>query len=327
VTTLDRVVALAGARRVASAQKVQSLWSGYGEIVRVTFDDGTRVVAKRVCPPQAGRDARGHARKLRSYEVESAWYRLHAPRCGEDCRVPRCLAVEQDAEGWLFVLEDLDAAGFPARRHTLSEEDIDACLAWLASFHATFAHRRADAPSFAGLWPVGTYWHLGTRADELVAMPHGPLRDAAPAIAAGLEGAVHRTLVHGDAKTANFCFGASGARVAAVDFQYVGGGCGVQDVVYFFGGLGPARCERSAERWLDAYFAKLRVALDASVDAAALEAEWRALVPLAWADLERFLAGWAPGHHDRYAESMTRRALAALAQGSGSGSGGGGGAP
>ncbi len=312
---LDRVIARTGAQRVIDVRQVQSLWSGYGEILRIGLAGGEHasVVVKHVRPPPMRGDAaaqRSHARKLRSYEVERAWYLRHARRCDDACRVARCFAAERDESGWLFVLEDLDAAGFPLRSRSLSEAEIGACLAWLASFHATFAHRAGEIDA-ADLWPQGTYWHLATRTDELDAMPRGALRDAAAQIDAALEAITFRTLVHGDAKTANFCFGATG--VAAVDFQYVGGGCGTKDVVYFFSCLGEARCERSADHWLDTYFEMLRRSLPASIDGAALESEWRALVPFAWADLERFLAGWSPGHRDRYAEAMVRRALASLA--------------
>lgn len=310
-SVIERVVALAGARRASRVEHVQPLWDGYGEVLRVTLEGAplASVVAKHVRPPPGA-----HPRKLRSYEVERTWYREHARRCPDACRVPRALAAEREGDGWLFVLEDLDAAGFSGRRHRLSDEEVVACLAWLASLHATFVHRADDASAVEGLWPLGTYWHLATRPDELAAMPSGALRDAAVAIDAALESCTYRTLVHGDAKTTNFCFAPSGTRVAAVDFQYVGGGCGVKDLVYFFGCLGERRCATSAERWLDLYFDRLRHALGPSIDAAALEAEWRALVPLAWADLERFLAGWSPGHHDAYAEAMTRRALAELAR-------------
>jgi aminoglycoside phosphotransferase (APT) family kinase protein len=256
---LDRVVARTGARRVIDVQPVQSLWSGYGEILRVGLEGGEHasVVVKHVRPPSMEGDhaaRRSHARKLRSYEVERAWYRHHAARCDDSCRVARCFAADRDDAGWLFVLEDLDAAGFPSRRRSLSDAEIDACLSWLASFHATFVHRAGET-SPADLWPQGTYWHLATRQDELEAMPRGALRDAATEIDTALEAGTHRTLVHGDAKTANFCFGP--ASVAAVDFQYVGGGCGMKDVVYFFSCLGEARCERAAEGWLDTYFVAL----------------------------------------------------------------------
>ena len=50
-----------------------------------------------------------------------------------------------------------------------------------------------------------------------------------------LKSSTFKTLVHGDAKLANFCFGSEESGVAAVDFQYVGGGCGMKDLAYFVG--------------------------------------------------------------------------------------------
>jgi aminoglycoside phosphotransferase (APT) family kinase protein len=126
--------------------------------------------------------------------------------------------VEKDK--WLFVLEDLDAAGYPRRSRDLDldldTQDIHACLAWLASFHARFLGTKPN-----GLWKTGTYWHLATRSDELAAMHHDDddLREAAPILDKRLREATFQTLVHGDAKPANFCFARrSGAPVAAVDF-------------------------------------------------------------------------------------------------------------
>ncbi|MEC7724282.1 MAG: phosphotransferase, partial [Planctomycetota bacterium] len=122
-----------------------------------------------------------------------------------------------------------------------------------------------------------------------------------------------RTLVHGDAKVANFCFGSDG--VAAVDFQYVGGGCGVQDVAYLLSScLDDDACELHAERHLDTYFAALRARVADDVDGPALELAWRGLYPAAWADFHRFLVGWAPDHWKihRYTRRMTREALARL---------------
>ena len=122
--------------------------------------------------------------------------------------------------------------------------------------------------------------------------------------------------MHGDAKLANFCFGERG--VAAVDFQYVGGGAGVKDVAYFFSSCWDGRdCERLAAKYLDRYFELLHERLrlrQPELDAAArarIESEWRELYPIAWADFYRFLAGWAPEHwklHD-YSRGMLQQVL------------------
>ena len=48
-------------------------------------------------------------------------------------------------------------------------------------------------------------------------------------------------------------------------------------------------------------------------DFAALEADWRALYPVAWTDFYRFLQGWDPGHWKlhRYSERLAREVLEA----------------
>ena len=106
--------------------------------------------------------------------------------------------------------------------------------------------------------------------------------------------------------------------MAAVDFQYVGGGCGMKDLAYLVGGcLDSEACFGQEDRVLTLYFEQLGSELDrrgVSLDRAALEADWRRLYPYAWADFQRFLVGWSPGHWkiSGYSEHMTRRALAAL---------------
>lgn len=118
-----------------------------------------------------------------------------------ECRVPLCLGVESFGEEILIVLEDLDAAGFPQRRSRVGAGEIRACLDWLANFHATFLGAQPD-----GLWQIGTYWHLATRPDELRALSDSALKRAAAAIDRKLNSGNYRTLVHGDAKLANFVF-------------------------------------------------------------------------------------------------------------------------
>jgi hypothetical protein len=310
-----------GADRIARLELVQTLWSGYGQLLRCWVDGGraASVIAKHVHWPTVADHPRGwssdrsHRRKVRSYEVETTWYRRYAARCGAGCRVPRCLTTDSHDGEIFMVLEDLDRAGFAGRRRRVGDAELAACLTWLARFHATFM---GEAPD--GLWPVGTYWHLATRPDELAALADGPLERAAAALDRRLTGSAYLTFVHGDAKLANFCFSDDGRRVAAVDFQYVGGGCGMKDVAYFISScLDEDRAEAREAELLDLYFAALADALvdaGSDIDPAALERDWRALYPVAWTDFVRFLQGWSPGHWKihGYSERLAREVLAAL---------------
>ncbi|HEY8943427.1 MAG TPA: phosphotransferase [Polyangiaceae bacterium] len=310
---------MTGATGATLGERVQTLWGGYGEIRRVTLT-GTHpatVIVKYVVPPAKPEpsdtpEGRSHRRKLRSYEVERAFYERYARRCGANCRVPASLHVGTDSGRMLFIQEDLDAAGFDGRRNHASDAELRLCLDWLAAFHATFLR---VAPQ--SLWKVGTYWHLATRPDELRALGPGNLQRAAPWLDEELNRARFQTFVHGDAKLQNFCFASSADAVAAVDFQYVGGGVGVKDVAYFLTScLSSSRLEREAESYLDYYFGALRRTLverEEGVSAGeidALEAEWRELYPVACADFYRFLVGWArESSRDPYLEAMTRRVL------------------
>ena len=310
-----------GASDLLKAETIQSLWSGYGSIDRYVLkgSEVDTVVVKHVRLPDRGNHPRGwntdnsHQRKLRSYQVETAWYENWAGRCGDHCRIPRCMALEQRDDEVLMVLEDLDSSGYPVRKNRLAESGMIRCLDWLARFHATFMGEQPD-----GLWEIGTYWHLDTRPDELAVMDEGELKQAAPVINRRLNEAPFRTLVHGDAKLANFCFSDDGTRVAAVDFQYVGGGCGMKDVAYFIGScLDESECERREASLLDAYFSALKEALALQrphIDAADVEAAWRPLYGLAWTDFYRFLLGWSPGHwkiHD-YSERLAHEVVSQL---------------
>ena len=294
---LSFVIRATGARSVRVESRVQTLWEGYGEILRVRLEGSSSpsAVVKWVRPPSAPSHQaalRSHMRKLRSYDVELAWYEGLAQHCQGACRVPRALACARSEQGWLFVLEDLDAAGFTLKKRSLGPEEVERCLLWLAAFHATFL-----AMEPRGLWEEGSYWHLATRPDELRRTSDQAMRAAAPELDRALRECRFRTLVHGDAKLENFCFAADGS-VAVVDFQYVGGGAGVRDVCYFLSScLAQAECARDSGRYLDLYFSALRSELrprHPGVDVAALEAEWRRLFPIAWADFYRFLLGWSP---------------------------------
>lgn len=295
-----------GADSITHQEVIQELWSGYGKILRVSLegDPSSSVVVKYIQLDGAKQHPRGwntdigHQRKLRSYDVETTWYEQHSSE--STARVPHCLAVEHHEDEVLIVLEDLDASGYPLRKTHVDWNEIDRVLQWLAQFHASFLGK---AP--IGLWEQGTYWHLETRPQELKALNDKRLKRAAPLIDQKLRSCAFKTFVHGDAKLANFCFSEQGD-VAAVDFQYVGGGCGMKDVAYFIGScLDEKQSETRENQILDTYFQHLHQALGSRNEA--LEAEWRSLYRVAWADFHRFLKGWSPGHWkiNSYSERIT----------------------
>ena len=174
-----------GAQTIRSAAVIQSLWSGYGEIVRLELEGSTypSVILKHIKLPEAGshprcwNTGRSHNRKIRSYQVEAHWYQDYAHQCDSDCPVSGCLAVNTVENETVVVLTDLDAAGFDLRKEILTIEDIRARLDWLASFHATFMNSPAN-----GLFECSSYWHLDTRPDELAALEDVSLRQAASCI-------------------------------------------------------------------------------------------------------------------------------------------------
>lgn len=310
-----------GAESIDRVETIQSLWSGYGKIMRMhlTGSAYASVIVKHVELPDSATHPRGwstdlsHRRKVRSYQVESNWYRHWSVRCDEQCRVAQSLALEAGDTEYFLVLEDLDAAGFSRRHSTVTLQQMQSCLHWLAYFHARFMGCRPE-----GLWQNGTYWHLETRPDELQALDDLSLRQAAAAIDTRLSNARFISLVHGDAKLANFCFSAQDERVAAVDFQYVGAGCGMKDVAYFIGScLYEDDCERHEQTLLDYYFAILHDALgeyQPDLPCGELEQEWRALYAYAWTDFHRFMKGWSPGHWKLhgYSERLARQVVAEI---------------
>ncbi|MCG8372664.1 MAG: ecdysteroid 22-kinase family protein [Balneolales bacterium] len=284
-----------GASSLVAKETIQKLWSGYGEIRRIELigADVKSVIVKHVqlklsnSHPRGWNTDIGHQRKVKSYHVETNWYEKYSTQ--STARLPHSLAVEHHEDQVFMVLEDLDAAGFSLRKQSLDWIEIKSCLRWLAEFHASFLRKKPD-----GLWEVGTYWHLETRPQELEELKNQRLKEAASRIDQKLNSCEYKTFVHGDAKLANFCFGEDG-KVAAVDFQYVGGGCGMKDVAYFIGSvLNEIESERLEEQILDTYFEFLQNELTERNEA--LESEWRSMYRVAWADFHRFLEGWSPGH-------------------------------
>ncbi len=295
-----------GASSLFEKEIIQELWSGYGKIIRIALENAPleSVVVKHVQLPRSNNHPRGwhtdigHQRKLKSYQVETTWYKLYSKH--SMAHLPKCLAIENKDDETLIVLEDLDKAGYPLRKQNIDWKEINNCLEWLAQFHASYLGKVPN-----GLWEVGTYWHLETRPQELEVLEDKTLKNAAAAINNKLNSCNFKTFVHGDAKLANFCFSENG-QVAGVDFQYAGGGCGMKDVAYFIGScVNESDCERLESKLLNTYFTHLHKALGKKNKA--LENEWRSLYHVAWADFHRFLKGWSPGHWkiNSYSERVT----------------------
>ncbi|WKK67077.1 phosphotransferase [Lutimonas zeaxanthinifaciens] len=304
------VLQVTGASSLFEKEVIQELWSGYGNIMRVGLENASvdSVVIKHVQMPVNKNHPRGwntdigHQRKVKSYQVETNWYERYSKNSA--ARLPECLAIEAKGDEVLMVMEDLDAAGYHLRKSFVTWEEIAQCLAWLARFHASYLGKKPD-----GLWEVGTYWHLETRPQELAVLNDQKLKEAAPIIDKKLNSCKYKTFVHGDAKLANFCFTASG-QVGGLDFQYVGGGCGMKDVAYFIGScLNEDECERLEAQILDTYFEHLQGEMNERNKG--LEIEWRSLYRVAWADFHRFIKGWSPGHWkiNSYSERITAEVI------------------
>ena len=319
----DFILKATKANEISGSFVIQSLWSGYGSIQRYELlgCDYPSVIVKHVKPDQ-GEHPRGwntdlsHQRKLKSYQVELKWYESRR-NCSKalHARIPACLAAKKDGDEVLMVLEDLDASGFERRRSFVNEQEWQACVSWLADFHAENLNA-----SVSGLWETGTYWHLETRPDELERMDDPELKKSARAIDTKLRKSNFQTLVHGDAKLANFCFSENGSEVAAVDFQYVGGGCGMKDLAYFVGScFRDEEAEEMEEAVLDYYFIQLSLHLAKGrsvILGEELEKDWRPLYRVAWADFHRFMKGWSPGHWklSDYSERVTREVISNLSE-------------
>ena len=176
-----------GASKLTNISLIQNVWSNYGQILRIGLlgAETTSVVVKIIQSsahqkhPRAWNSTLGHSRKLRSYQVEHYWYQHYASRC-KMAAVPRCVALGRVEDALILVLEDLSTCGFPLRLQQLNWQQLKVCIRWLACFHATFMHQRP-----VGLWPIGTYWHLATRPEELKALDDKALQQAAAAIDKG----------------------------------------------------------------------------------------------------------------------------------------------
>jgi hypothetical protein len=300
-TIYNSVLELTGAKSLTKIEEIQSLWSGYGSISRYSLQSASidSIIIKQIqlnkmkSHPRGWSNQVGHQRKIKSYQVECSWYQDYNQSKDQNFRTAKCYGILGGDPETFILLEDLDAAGYPVRITHPSWASFCACIKWLASFHA---HHLQVKP--ISLWEIGTYWHLQTRPEELKQLKDIPLKRAAYTIDQILNNSTYKTLVHGDAKIANFCFSESCDQVAAVDFQYIGAGCGMKDLAYFTGScMQEIDAEKKEASILNYYFDCFRE--ESSLDSKEidfLEKEWRSLYSVAWVDFQRFLKGWCPDH-------------------------------
>lgn len=295
------IIAFTKASQILNIDVIQELWSGYGAILRIHLSNAfvPSIIVKKIQRPSKVNHPRGwnssasDQRKWRSYAVETSWYEDFSAIYRDTARIPEHYFSQTVDQTKYLVLEDLNGSGFPERYEGSDWCVVESCLQWLANFHALGITRTSEK-----LWDRGTYWHLATRSDEFNVMPTGPLKNKAEIIDETLNNCRYQTIVHGDAKLANFCFSKNLNQVAAVDFQYVGKGCGIKDVMYLMSSsFGSEDLFEYEERCLDTYFNALKSALGGTkFELEELEEEWRHMYAFAWADFVRFLEGWSPGH-------------------------------
>lgn len=307
---LPNILKELGGGTILGIEKMQSLWSDYGAIFRLRLQSAkhSSVVVKCIALEEKDKHPRGwatnrsHERKLQSYLIENYWYENYADSLPQSVKLPQLLYSEHISTAQVLVLEDLSIS-YPGLKRSCTFAEAQNVIKWLAGFHAQFINSNTE-----GLWPTGSYWHLDTRPEEWKAMEDGLLKEKAEELDRALIQAKYQTIIHGDAKVANFCFGTDD-KVAGVDFQYVGKGIGVKDLAYFIGSCFTGdECGLYENSLLDYYFEQFGKSITTlnSREKTDLEKEWRALYPVAWADFNRFLMGWLPGHQKLHSHALAK---------------------
>ncbi|KAK4695863.1 hypothetical protein P7C70_g8474, partial [Phenoliferia sp. Uapishka_3] len=231
------------------------------------------LILKRISsPPLSTSLSESDARKIISYYVERWFYANLTPLLPESVRLPGHYPTKEGEEEGLLLLEDLEEEFDVDGGGRLTTNQTTLVLNWLAQFHATYTNLPSStvpnlisspnpsnpSASFAssasptaalslssissGIWAQGSYYHLRTRLSEhssiLNSKAHAWWLPYAEWVDANLSDprSVGRTIIHGDVKSANIAFSRKkGGEESVVlwDFQYVGMGLGVRDVVYF----------------------------------------------------------------------------------------------
>ena len=216
-------------------------------------------------------------RLLDSPELSRVWEEFHCPY----------LAHAEGPGLAALLMEDLTPSLFPDVREPLAPAAEDTLLGALAALHARFWNSRAlDLPWLTAPHVYGTVLGPGAGADEARReVPHpmfvrveagwryalarvpAPvaqlLSRPAEAYADAIRG-LPRTLVHGDAKVANFAILPDG-RVSAFDWQMVGASPPSVDLGWYLA-VNSSRLARPREEFLLRYRSMLEEALGRRLD-------------------------------------------------------------
>ncbi len=171
--------------------------------------------------------------------------------------IPKVLASDLDgSRAWpafCILMNDL-TTNYPLHPDRMSLQQAASALQWIATFHAcfwgdSFPHVLWDRGAFwtrtctvqgiASAW-VATHQFIESKYPQFLTSRTASighrLQTAGPSITDFLteyaQNRNYRTVIHGDYKAANLFFAKDTKNVAAIDFQFTGGGVGAEDVAY-----------------------------------------------------------------------------------------------
>jgi hypothetical protein len=286
---------------VELSDELHKLWGDCGAVIKAEVNEQLAVIKYSCIPttikhPHISQTPFAKARKAKSYCVERSFYQRYVCHLPCSTLTPELLLADQNGAENILVFKDFSVQGF----HAVTEVDLDSLkqvIAWLARFHATFIWCDNE-PEHINLWQQGGYWHLATRPDEFENMAQSDIKFNATKLEDILVNQTFKTLIHGDAKLANFAI--NGHSVIGYDFQYVGKGVGLQDIMLLFTSVFDSEQLYLYEKPLLAfYFSELNSALENKFEQdmrSEIEHQWRRIWPVIWSDFYRFLLGWNPNH-------------------------------
>ncbi|KAJ3400580.1 hypothetical protein HDU80_006839 [Chytriomyces hyalinus] len=315
--------------------RIASLWDGMGSIVKRTYKqrssgDSVSVMVKTVAPKKpASRPTESFQRKIISYQVERYFYSIMnqlVPLPVEPCmfRVARLYA---SAPTVLF-MEDLSVAYPDTMSALVTQVEAKAALKWFANLHGYFMGSSSSSQSHPlrsmtettsteeGVWDQGSYWYLATRSSEFSRLDKDwqQLGTRVDELLLSIPKDL-TTLIHGDAKTENCLLNhamldSDGLpAIAFCDFQYVGYGSGMKDVVYFLATSIDWLDEKVEVELLDWYFTCLIRALKkrGSVWKTFTKEVMMDQFELCMIDWLRFMKGWGLWGNASYVQSRVSK--------------------